>query len=190
MFCDESPIELFPEDKRLRVRRREGERYKSKNIAHVYHHEGGNLMFWGCISLYGQGELIKVTGTLKGASYAQLLSQSIPGSSLILNRRFSWLLQDHASCHDTVGVTDVIRSLGLERLNSPSNSPDLNPIESLWGYWKDKVRSRHPQNLVQLEQYAIEEWRNIPLEIVRSYIENMAKRLLEVYRMRGEYTKY
>ena len=58
------------------------------------------------------------------------------------------------------------------------------------GYWKDKVRSRHPQDLLQLEQYAIEEWRNIPLEVVRSYIENMPKRLFEVYRIRGEYTKY
>ncbi|CAB4065228.1 ATPeV1H [Lepeophtheirus salmonis] len=45
----------------------------------------------------------------------------------------------------------------------PSQSPDLNPMENLWRYFKTRVISRKPTNLTQLETFANEEWANIPL---------------------------
>ena len=44
----------------------------------------------------------------------------------------------------------------------PAQSPDLNPIENVWGILKDKVSARGPKNIPQLKQYLIEEWNKIP----------------------------
>ena len=43
-------------------------------------------------------------------------------------------------------------------------SPDLNPIEHLWGDLETAVGRRHPSNLGELEQFAQEEWDKLPVE--------------------------
>ena len=64
LFSDESYIELNPKDRQARVRRREGQRYRDCYILSTEKYGGGKILFWGSISLYGQGELIKLNGTL------------------------------------------------------------------------------------------------------------------------------
>lgn len=190
LFCDETALRLRPDNRRLMVRRRPGERYNDNNLVPTYSHGGGNIMFWGCISLYGQGELFRVTETLTGQRYAEVLRRTIPPTLRTLNIRSPYLYQDHAPCHGTQAVQDTIRNLGLRTLQNPPNSPDLNPIETLWSYWKVKVAARYPQNLAQLERFALEEWRAIPLRIIEGYISSMPRRLAEVYNNQGRHTRY
>ena len=49
-------------------------------------------------------------------------------------------------------------------LKWPAMSPDLNPIEHLWGDLKTTVGRRHPSNLGEVEQFAQEEWDKLPVE--------------------------
>ena len=44
----------------------------------------------------------------------------------------------------------------------PSNSPDLNPIETLWVIVKRETERRMPKNLNELERIMVEEWNAIP----------------------------
>jgi len=54
--------------------------------------------------------------------------------------------------------------------NWPPNSPDLNPIEGIWLYLKDRIRAREPRTLEELEQVAFEEWDQISVEEVAKRI--------------------
>ena len=72
----------------------------------------------------------------------------------------------------------------------PSNSPDLNPIENLWGIVKRNVEKRMPQNIRNLERLMSEEWQNIPSSILISLVESMPRRCQLVIESNGERINY
>ncbi len=45
----------------------------------------------------------------------------------------------------------------------PSMSPDLNPIEHLWGILKQKVEERKVSNIHQLRDVIMEVWKRTPV---------------------------
>ncbi|KAM8960645.1 olfactory receptor 5V1-like [Pelodytes ibericus] len=51
-------------------------------------------------------------------------------------------------------------------LEWPSQSPDLNRIETLWSDLKIAVHKRKQSNLNELEQFCKDEWAKIPVELV------------------------
>ena len=55
-------------------------------------------------------------------------------------------------------ATALLRKLKVKVMEWPSMSPDLNPIEHLWGILKRKVEKRHVSNSQQLRDVIVEEW--------------------------------
>jgi len=68
-------------------------------------------------------------------------------------------------------------------------SPDLNPIEHLWGVLKSKVEERQPKNLQQLKEVVLEEWNSIDNEVCRNLVHSMPRRVAAVVENCG-HTKY
>ena len=58
----------------------------------------------------------------------------------------------------------------------PSSSPDINPIENLWGLVKRNVEKRKPRNLEDLKVFMVEEWEKIPQETIKNLINSMKNR--------------
>ncbi len=65
----------------------------------------------------------------------------------------------------------------------PSMSPDLNPIEHLWGILKCKVSNIH-----QLCDVVMEEW--TPVGTCEALVNSMPKRVKAVLENNGGHTKY
>ena len=74
----------------------------------------------------------------------------------------------------------------------PAQSPDLNPIEHLWGYLKSMLAEyEHPSSGIQeLWKRIEEEWEKISVEECQKLIESMPRRIQAVLRAKGGYTKY
>ena len=72
----------------------------------------------------------------------------------------------------------------------PSQSPDLNPIENLWGYLKGRLETRIIHSTAQLLAAAREEWNALPQQVLQNLIESMPRRIAAVIRARGGATKY
>ena len=49
----------------------------------------------------------------------------------------------------------------------PSMSPDLNPIEHLWGILKRQVEHHSPSSIQVLNKVVLEEWKKIDVAICR-----------------------
>ena len=83
---------------------------------------------------------------MNGAKYREILDENLLQSAqdLRLGQRFTFQ-QDNNPKH--TAKTMWLRHKSLNVLESPSQSPDLNPIENLWRDLKIAVQRRSPSNL-------------------------------------------
>ncbi|KAI2667460.1 Netrin-G1 [Labeo rohita] len=58
-------------------------------------------------------------------------------------------------------------------MSSAANSPDLNPIENLWGIIKRKMRNKRPKNADELKATVKETWASIPPQQCHRLITSM-----------------
>ena len=101
-------------------------------------------------------------------------------------------MQDNAPCHKTLNVMNYLASKNVETLKWPSQSPDLNPIETLWALIKQKKQSKY--GMLKTKQEFVEQIFEIWDHTLMSEIENLTNsienRLISVLRKKGRQTKY
>ncbi len=75
-------------------------------------------------------------------------------------------------------------------LGVPANSPDLNPIENIWGIVKRKMRNKRPKNADELKATVKETWASIPPQQCYKLITSMPRPIEAVIKAKGAPTKY
>ena len=85
------------------------------------------------------------------------------------------------------GVSRFLQEEGIDAMDWPSRSPDLNPIEHIWDMSR-AIHQRHvaPQTVQELADALVQVWEEIPQETIRS----MTRRCREVIQARGGHTHY
>ncbi len=59
-------------------------------------------------------------------------------------------------------------------------SPDLDPIEHMWGILKWKVEKHHVSNIQQLCHVIMEEWKRMPATTCAALVNSMPRRIKAV----------
>ena len=107
--------------------------------------------------------------------------------------------QDGASIHRSRDSLGYLESHGIEPIDWPPYSPDLNPIEHVWKRLKELVYQMHPefQDLKENEAdkelakaWIKEAWDAIDPDFIGDLLDSIPRRRLAVRRARGWYTKY
>ena len=114
-------------------------------------------MVWGCMSAAGTGELQFIEGTLNANMSCDILKQNLISSLRRLGRR-AVFQHDNDPKHTSTMTTALLKKLRVKVMDWPSISPDLNPIEHLWGILKRKVEEHKVSNIHQPCDVIIEEW--------------------------------
>lgn len=66
-------------------------------------------------------------------------------------------------------------------------SPDLNPIENLWGLLSKRIYSAVCQygTLLELKVAIREEWKKIDITLLKALVNSMRRRIMEIIIKRG-----
>ena len=190
LWSDETKIELFGVNAR-HVWRKSGTAHHQANTIPTVKHSGGSIMLWGCFSAAGIGRLVRIEEKMNAAIYRDILDENLLQSALDLRlgRRFIFQ-QDNDPKHTAKISKEWLLDNSVNVLEWPSQSPDLNPIEHLWGDLKMAGHRRFPSNLMELERCCKEEWAKLPKDRCAMLVASYSERLEAVIAAKGASTKY
>uniref|UniRef100_A0A673XQW3 Transposase Tc1-like domain-containing protein n=1 Tax=Salmo trutta TaxID=8032 RepID=A0A673XQW3_SALTR len=191
LFTDESRFTLSTCDIRDTVWRRRGERSAACNILQHDRFGGGSVMVWGGISLGGRTALhVLARGSLTAIRYRnEILRPLVRPYAGAVGPGFL-LMQDNARPHVAGVCQQFLQEEGIDAMDWPARSPDLNPIEHIWDIMSRSIHQRHvaPQTVQELANALVQVWEEIPQETIRHLIRSMPKRCREVKQARGGHT--
>ena len=82
--------------------------------------------------------------------------------------------------------------MDIPLLDWPARSPDLNPIENLWGILTQNVfkNGQQYQSVLELKIEIERQWNEINDDILKNLINSMPQRIFQVINNSGGATKY
>ncbi|EYC03119.1 hypothetical protein Y032_0096g2948 [Ancylostoma ceylanicum] len=95
--------------------------------------------------------------------------------------------QDNAAVHVSQSTKTWLSKNRVNVMDWPACSPDLNPMENLWGIIARKVYSNHCQfqTIDDLKTAVIDAWEDVEDDTLRNLVNSMPNRLFEVASRQG-----
>ncbi|KAI4883548.1 hypothetical protein NFI96_026922, partial [Prochilodus magdalenae] len=143
----------------------------------------GSVNVWGGISLEGRTALhVLARGSLTAVRYRdEILRPFVRPYAGAVGPGFL-LMQDNARPHVTGVCQQFLQDEGIEAMDRPARSPDLNPIEHIWDIMSCSIHQHiAPQTVQELADALVQVWEEIPQETTRHLIRRMPRqRELEI----------
>lgn len=193
-FSDESTFSLSTNAVQY-VRRRIGERYNEKCILTHVNRSRGHCMIWGAFSVNDYTPLYRVKGgTLNSERYQQLLKTGLLPFIRKLLPNGGQFQQDNAPAHASRSTKKFFEFHDVNVFPWPSNSPDMSPIENVWGRM-ECILKRYYEVTTDSDQLfsTLEEiWNDLmsSTQYRLILIESMIDRVKTLYKVSGGYTSY
>ncbi len=180
LWSDETKINLFGSDGVKRVWRQPCEEYKDKCLLPTVKHVVG-------VSWSGAPRVLPGLGSYSSLREPWMPTCTVTYWSRAWSHPFGYWA---AGQYSNITTTALLKKLRVKVMDWPSMSPDLNPIEHLWGILKWKVEERKVSNIHQLRDVIMEEWKRTPVATCEALVNSMPKRVKAVLESNGGHTKY
>ena len=185
MFTDESTVQL-DQHSRVCFRRRLQPRKLKQRAKHPV-----KVHIWGGISKRGATDVVIFTGIMNAE---RLIAVFEAGLLPFLRDRYPdghRLQQDNDPKHASHRVENFFEQQGINWWPTPPESPDLNPVENVWGSLKQFLRSTYkPKNLEELKDGIKQFWASLTPEICTRYISHLNKVIPKVVEKEGDPSGY
>ena len=191
IWSDETTVKSHPNTRRESAYVNE----KDPPLFQAKVHSGGiSQMFWGCVSERGTGPLITIDGTMDQKLYLEVLQNHfIPELKAAEALGGSWsLMHDNAPCHKAKSIKSFLAAEGVDMIEWPPYSPDMNPIENIWAWMKTKLANDYPVSTTaeMMSVNFLEIWDSITPDMCARFCGKYEKRLIAVKNAKGGETKY
>jgi hypothetical protein len=147
-----------------------------------------SVMVWGAFSKIGIFPLVAVPKKCDSVKYCGILEE---GLTPYYNNDETFQ-QDGAPCHTSHKTRDFLAKQKIKTVPWPAKSPDLNPIENLWGWMvKDIYFGRSAfTNVKDLKDAVYASWARIPQKLIDSLVDSMPTRMRKVIEGKGKFLDY
>jgi len=145
------------------------------------------ILIWGAIGVGFKSSLIIFEGTVTGPKYIAEIRKSgtFDKADATFGERNYFFVQDGATSHWTSAVfQDLAQQCNVFPV-WPPNSPDLNPIESLWGALKRIVKRSQITSVEDLTAVVQTCWENFPQEDIDHLVSSFNVRVRLVNEAKG-----
>lgn len=178
----------------IRVYRPDNTRFEERYTSSLAFRSGRfSVNVWGWISVHGPGVCWRVEGRFNALNYINILENvMLPSTEQIYPNNTFIYQQDNCPVHTANRVTDWFLNHNVEVLPFPAFSPDINPIENVWGIIVKNIYKRNfrPQNSNELWEIIHDCWENLDPNIISTTIQSMPNRLTQIIEKDGYMTKY
>jgi len=114
------------------------------------------LNVWEAVCMRGKTSLFIFRQNMDASLYTTILEDKLPEvRSLFKSTSAWWWMQDNDPKHTSNLASKWFQKNRIHLIEWPSYSPDLNPIENIWGWIKKKIGKKRPRSLSELEEELI-----------------------------------
>ena len=185
IFTDESTVQL-ENHSRICFRKRFQPRRLKQRAKHPI-----KIHIWGGISARGATRVVMFTGIMNAQRLALIFEA---GLLPFIQEKFSdghRLYQDNDPKHASQYIEDFFKRNNINWWPTPPESPDLNPIENVWGSMKQYLRGQYkPRNLEELKAGIERFWMTLTPDVCLRYIRHLKKVIPKIVEVQGNPSGY
>ena len=149
---------------------------------------------WACFSGHGLGYMYIFNENMDAKKLQHILGTHLIESAELhfdVEHAERWFfLQDNAPQHKSILVRTWLFNKGIQCIDFPPYSPDLNPIENLWADLARRVEQFQCDSMEELQDIVAEQWKETDKELLRKLARSMPERCQAVIDAKGDHTGF
>jgi transposase len=149
---------------------------------------------WACFSGHGPGYMYIFNENMDGTLLKGILGTHLVESAELYydvqHAEAWWFLQDNDPKHKSFLVRAWLFNNGIQCIDFPPYSPDLNPIENLWADLARRVEQFQCDSMEELQDIVAEQWKETDRELLSKLARSMPQRCQAVIDAHGDHTAF
>ena len=150
-------------------------------------------MVWAGVMSAAKTDLWICEGKVNSQKYCEILNKALlPFIKKHPKKKFTFQ-HDNATIHKSKYTKNYLKTHKIEVMDWPAKSPDLNPIENIWGILARNVYKNGKKQFAtvkELEKAIFKEWKAIKTYQCKKVIQSMSKRCVEILKTGGKKVNY
>nr|KAG5687909.1 hypothetical protein BaRGS_029906 [Batillaria attramentaria] len=179
-------------DNRVRVWRPRDERFNNRYVLQQDAWPAQSVMLWGAFignRMLGPVFFDLQLGRGGGVTSQRYINQVLQPLvvPLFARRRRCLFQQDNAPAHSARATQQFLRQTNIPVMEWPAKSPDLNPMEQVWAFWKTRINRlpNRPACAAEFRQELRRQWGRVPPAFLNRQVNSMPNRCQLVIRNAG-----
>jgi len=193
IFADQKTFEGAGRERQQRVRRPDGHRFDEKYTRHRALFTP-SIHVCACLCSRGPGRCAVYEGKLDGQMLKNMLDRTILQTArdyyAVDRAERWWFLHGNSPIFKSGIVQRWVHNKGIQLIDFPPYSPDINIIENFWPRVCALMDNAHARTPEAVEAAFHDAWNDIPLDLYIDYAHSMPHRIAAIIEANGDATKY